>query len=111
VSLASESTTFVAITIFTMVNAEIDENRSPDELTSLLTSGNTLPWTPEPQTTEVAVQENAHSEGETTEPHTNQYDRSWAGLPLWLGWVALFALLLGCVASLTRITRCTSTEI
>jgi hypothetical protein len=94
-----------------MDNAEIDENRSPDESTPLLPSGNTLPWTAEPQTTEVTVQENAHSEGETREPHTNQSGRSWAGLPSWLGWVALFALLLGCVASLTRITGCTSTEI
>jgi hypothetical protein len=88
----------------------MDENRSPDESTPLLPQGNTLLGTSGPQITEVTVQENAvsgrvlesHSSRQTmaTEPDMNRPDRPWAGLPKWLGWIALLALFLGCMTNI-----------
>jgi hypothetical protein len=94
-----------------MDHSEIDENELPDESATLLPQGNTALGASEPQIAPVSVERNANAgnDFESQEPpataHTeldiNRSDRSWTGIPSWLGWIAILALLLGFVVDIS----------
>jgi hypothetical protein len=98
-----------------MDHTERDESEAPDESTSLLPQDNTALGASEHQIAPVNVERNASAgnDFESQEPpataHTeldiNRSDRSWTGIPSWLGWIAILALLLGFVADVNRDTK------
>ena len=98
-----------------MDHIERDENETPDESTPLLPQDDAALGASEHQIAPVNVERNtnAGNDFESREPpatahtelDTNRSDRSWTGIPRWLGWIAILALLLGFVADVNGDTK------
>jgi hypothetical protein len=106
----------------------ISDNESFDDSTPLLLSqGTILPEAPEEQPIRVSLEETSGlQETATGEPDQNQPRWSWTGLPerlnqalrsrtglpAWLGWIAILALLLGYDTNVTAALpgSCTDTR-
>lgn len=118
--VVTEPTTFITFTISTMENTMMVENEVPDEFTALLPQGNKFLGAPEQQIAEDIFERNPNS-GNSFEPQKspattptelgiNRSDRSWTGIPRWLGRIALLALFLGFVTNVPRIETLNSAD-